>query len=333
MRMTTLRARLLSLGLLFTLALAGCGGGEASPQPQPAAAQYKVHFAQYSSGLPILVQWRNHLVAEAKKNPDIELTVSDGQNNPSKLVADIEDAVTRKVNLIIIQAGDSQVPVPGVEGAAAAGIPVIAMQKRINSDKVTATYVGDDEEHGRLQAKAIVDTLTRRKGKPAGNLIFVNGVPGASITVDMNKGIKEVLSKYPDIKVVCDQPGAFRRDQGVQVLENCLQAHPDADGVWFIGADVGPGLVYAIEQAGKQKQLFVVGSGGYMEEIKLIMEDRVAVYDLVLPDGVKPALEGAAAILKGQKAAKDTKILGLEVTKTNAQQYHKQGPLAVEWPV
>lgn len=292
----------------------------------------KVHFAQYWSGVPILADWRDVLESEVKAvYPDWELSVSDAQNDPTRLVTDIENAINRGVDLIIVQAGDGQVPVPAVEKATAAGIPVIAMQKRVNTDAVTVTVVADDVSQGEAQAEALVSALEKRNGAAEGKVIIVNGIAGASLTVEQNEGFMKVLKNHPDIKVVCDQPANYKPDVGASVLENCLQATPDADAVWYIGTDLGPVLANTIQQANGGKTL-LLGGGGSANTLKLMASSEGIVYDQVFPNCVRPALAAAARLLAGESVPSEILVKGVGVTPQEADSYLDAARKYVDWP-
>ncbi len=310
------------------------GKGTAETAAFKKAPPWKVHFAQYWTGIPILAQWRTIMRQVVLSDyPEIQLSLSDGQNNPLKLVSDLEDAIARKVDLIIINTGDSQVPVPAVERAIARGIPVVAMQKRINTEQVTVTVVGDDVEQGRDQGEALVNELKRRHGgKAQGKVILVNGTPGASITIEQNQGLKAVLAQHPEVKVVCDQPGNFQREKSVAVLENCLQANPHAEAIWYLGANVGAALATAIEQAGKANRIFIVGGGGSMEALGLIKSGRVIVYDQIFPNAVRPALAVARRVLSGQPVPRLVVVKGGRINAGNVDTYLDRSIPHVDWP-
>lgn len=293
----------------------------------------QVHFAQYWSGLPVLASFRDELVNATKEHyPDVELSVSDGQNDPGKLVADIEDAIARGVDAIIVNAGDGQVPVPAVERAVAQGIPVVAMQKRIATDDVTATVVADDVEQGRLQGEALVDALEQRNGSPEGKLVIVNGIAGASLTVEQNEGFREAIGAHDGIEIVCDQPGNFARDQSTTVLENCLQANPDADAVWYLGADVGPALASTLERLGKAEQVVVVGGGGNMETLAVIRDGGPIVHDQVFPSGALPAIGATARLLEGEEVPSEIVVHSPGVTPQNVDKFYNEDQGYVYWP-
>ncbi len=63
--------------------------------------------------------------AETAAKGKANLIVLDAQNKPDKQVSDLEDLITRKVSVIVVNATDSDAIVPAIKKANAAHIPVI----------------------------------------------------------------------------------------------------------------------------------------------------------------------------------------------------------------
>ena len=364
---TRSRKRLVvSVALLGVLALSACAGGSASKTGKEAFGSdnsavktvddvyefsdavatipgkrtdgpWKVEFTQYWTGLPVLQHYYDQIKEDAKQFSDITLSTSDGGNDPSKLVSNIDSAVARQVDLIIVAAGDGTVPAKAVERAVKAGIPVIAMQKRIATGDVSMTVVGDDLDQGKQQATGLVNTLKERNGGEAkGQVIIVNGPPGASLTVQQNKGFKEVISKSPDVKIVCDQNGQFKSDTAVTVTENCLQANADADAIWYLGASIGPALQTTLKRLGNSESVFLVGGGGNTETLKLMEQGGTAgsiQYDQIFCDCALPAIAAAHRILNGEDVPKEVIVKSPGVTPKSASELlsKNSGPY-VTWP-
>src|SRR5690606_13522648 len=105
---------------------------------------YRVHFAVYSTGHPWVAALVDHMETHLGEDPDFILTVSDGQLKKEKLISDIEDAVSKGIDLLLVNSSDADSPREAVEAAIAQGIPVMGVQKGVNSDKITAVVLADE---------------------------------------------------------------------------------------------------------------------------------------------------------------------------------------------
>ena len=113
---------------------------------------------------------------------------------------------------------------------------------------------------GEEEAKALVDHCSTGKG-PSTKIAFVQGVVTGAANIYLKRGITNVFSQHPEIKIVSDQAANYDPAKARAIMETVLQQNPDlcgAVGVWD-SADVGIGA--AVAAAGKTGQVFVVTSG------------------------------------------------------------------------
>src|ERR1700712_1693258 len=75
--------------------------------PARAAAKWRVGFSQCTTLEPWRVQFNKDIEAEAKKHPDVELIITDGQDKTEKQVADCENLVVQQVNVILVSPKES----------------------------------------------------------------------------------------------------------------------------------------------------------------------------------------------------------------------------------
>lgn len=263
---------ILAVLLIFTLTIFG--------------AKYRIGLSLSTLNNPFFVTLRDGALDKAKEL-GIELIVVDAQDKPSKQLNDIEDLIQQKVDLIIINPTDSDAIVTAVEEANEAGIPVITVDRAANGGKVVVHIASDNVLGGRMAARFIAEKLG---GK--GKVVELVGIPGTSAARDRGLGFETELKKYPGIVLVAKQTANFNRAEGLTVMENILQAHPDIDAVFAQNDEMALGAIEAIKAAGKLGEIIVVGF-----------------------DAIPDALE---AVKKGEMAA------------TIAQQPYLMGQLAVE---
>jgi len=80
-----------------------------------------------------------------------------------------------------------------------------------------------------------------------GNLALDN-----EAAIQRTEGIKKVVKeKFPDIKVVREQTGNWKRDQGKTIMENWLASGQEINGVAANNDEMALGALHAIKVAGK----------------------------------------------------------------------------------
>lgn len=217
------------------------------------AKDLEVAVAFCTLNIPFFVEMENG-VREAAKEAQVRLVVTNAEDSAAKQLSQVEDLITRKPDLLLLAPVDSDVLVSAVEAAHKANIPVITIDRTVNSDKVL-TFIGvDDVAGGRAAGEYVVERLN---GK--GNVIMLEGVMGSSAQRDRAQGFEEVISQYEGIKMLAKQTANFNRVEGMNVTENLLQAHPDVDAIFAQNDEMALGALRAIEAAQKQGKIIVVG--------------------------------------------------------------------------
>ncbi|MCG0238288.1 MAG: ribose ABC transporter substrate-binding protein RbsB [Firmicutes bacterium] len=294
-----------ALAAVLALALvAGCGqkqdGGAGQNQPSQTGGeqqgqQYTIGLAISTLNNPFFVDLQKG-AEEAAKAAGVKLVVSDAQDDTAKQVSDIEDLITQKVDVLIINPTDSDAVVPAVEAANQAGIPVITVDRGANGGKVVAHVASDNVAGGKMAGELIVQLLG---GK--GKVIELEGIPGTSAARDRGKGFHEAVDPVEGIEVVAKQPADFDRAKGMQVMENLLQAHPDVDAVFAHNDEMALGAIEALKAAGKTG-VIVVGFDATEDARKAVEAGEMAATVAQKPAEMgKIAVETALKVLKGEQ--------------------------------
>jgi ribose transport system substrate-binding protein len=204
-------------------------------------------------------------------------------DNPEEQIRMIEDAINQGVDGILVYAVDSRAVSPALQKANEAGIPIVGLGTvAFDVEHVTfisADYYGRTYEMGHLLADRLGGT---------GNVVTIDGVPGAQNAKDMRAGYLDALSEYQNIQVLASQTGYWKRLEGLAAMENLLQRYPEIDGV--VGADdeSALGAVQALESAGyvPGEDVFVVGFNATHDAVCAIREGRLYASDNADPGGL-----------------------------------------------
>lgn len=184
----------------------------------------------------------------------VRLVVTDAQNDLNKQISDIEDLIQQGVDVLLVNATDSAGVVPAVKKANDAGIPVFAIDRAIDISSgamVVAQIASDNVFGGKLQARQLAKVLGG-----SGNVVELEGIPGASAAIDRKSGFEsELKTVAPGITILADQPAGFDQAEGLNVMQNLLQAHQGKiDAVVAANDSMAVGALQAIQQAGATRQ-------------------------------------------------------------------------------
>ncbi|ETK16113.1 ABC transporter substrate-binding protein [Pseudomonas sp. FH1] len=195
-----------------------------------------------SLGNPYFVTLADGATARAKElNPNVKVTSVSADYDLSKQFSQIDNFISSKVDLILINAVDPSAMASAIKKARDAGIVVVAVD--VDAKGVNATVQTNNVEAGKLACQYLVDKLS---GK--GNVIIQNG-PQVTAVTDRVKGCKAALAAAPDIKVLSDdQDGKGSREGGLNVMQGYLTRFPKIDGLFAINDPQAIGSDLAAKQ-------------------------------------------------------------------------------------
>ncbi len=267
----------------------------------PVAAQ-DLTIASSMPGLefPFFVHMQKELRAEAAALGGIELIEMDGENSTPKQTADVEAAIIRGVDGIIISPKDAVAMAPVLQAAVDAGVPVVTIDRRVEGVNGILAHVGADNViGGEAQGQLIIDTF------PDGaTIVNLQGQPGSSPAIDRNKGVHNALDPMSDKYVfVVEQTANFAREEGASVTEAILAGlDSPPDVIVAANDDMAFGALQVVQEQNLDiavigfdtlpEALASVRDGGLLATIEQFPggQSRGATQTLVsfLRDGVQP---------------------------------------------
>jgi ribose transport system substrate-binding protein len=149
---------------------------------------------------------------------------------------------------------------------------------------------------GKLAGELIVKALN---GK--GNVVELQGQPGTDAARDRSNGFRQALAAAPGLKIVASQPANFDRTQGLNVMENILQAHPKVDAVFAADDEMALGAIKAIRAA--RLKVVVVGFDGTPDAFAAVKNGTMYATIAQQPSLIGSlGVEQADKVIKGQPA-------------------------------
>lgn len=180
-----------------------------------------------------------------------------------------ENFVARNPDAIMYVFCNSQVLGSGLQKAAQRNIPVFGLDNWLSGPSVVGEVTSDNFDIGRKAANYVVNRL-----KGAGNVVeFIT--PGHRGIEIRNKMWDLILAEYPEIKEISRQPWTDPNVVGSarDRMEAILLANPEPGSIDAVHAcfDLpGFGAADAIEAAGREDEIFVIGIDGDREALRRI---------------------------------------------------------------
>ncbi|WP_434668304.1 substrate-binding domain-containing protein [Paraburkholderia sp. A3BS-1L] len=279
-----------------------------------------IGLSQESLDHPWLATQRKQ-IEDAASKAGIRVLATDGQGNVATQIAGIEDLESKGIKLLMVQAGKAEGLRQELASLKEQRIPYMFVGKPIDNAGAITMVSGDNRALGADAGRFIVDTLMQKNGKPSGNIVILEGIPGDETSVNRIGGLTSVTDRYSGIKVVARQPGDYRRPKAYAVMQNILQAHPPGtvDLVFAANGEMALGAIQAIKESGRTKEIKVLGIDGQKEEFDAIRAgDELATW-LYPPAGTE-GMAIALKVLKGEKVPPKVVLPTVRVTKDNVNQ-------------
>lgn len=304
------------------LAMCGCGQKTEKTATTPTAAapkQITIGITYQDLQDEFIINIQDAVRAEAKKL-NVKLIESDGQGNAENQISQVQDFLAQNVDAVILNPFEKDGSAPAVNLAVRAHKPIVVVNAIVsNLDKANAYVGSQDAEAGRIEAQRMADVL---HGK--GNVVIIHGPNGHSAEVQRSEGIREVLAKYPNIKVVAEQTANWNRAQALNLMENWLASGQKIDGVIAQNDEMALGALKAVEAAGKGGQIAVIGIDAIPDALKAVADGKMVgtVFQDAKGQGAM-AVDLAVALAQGKSVNHDNYIPFQLVTTTNVSQFAK----------
>lgn len=245
--------------------------------------------------------WRMFLKAnfdaEVAKHPEIsKVYFTDAGENPGKQASDINDLLTKGVDLLLVQPTMGAAIVPIIESAYEEDVPIIIFDGTVPTEDYTA-YVGQDmKKLGANYAKELIRMMGEK-----GNIVMLSGIAG-QMSVELRlEGAKEVFANYPDINILDIQYTGWSIPKAKEIMQSFLQAYPKIDGIWGDSGLMSFPALAVMKEAGVP---LVPSTGDHLNGYaKFLVENNIEGY-------IEPysTLQAAWALDEGLKVVKGEEI-------------------------
>lgn len=280
-----------------------------------AGEKIKIGFSQCTLNHPWRVAQTDVNKAYAEANlKDVELIVTDGNNDSGKQVSDVENLLSQGIKVLILSPLTADALTPIAKQAMDAGVAVVTLDRKVNT-KVTCHLGANNLPIG----AAAADFVSKRLGGK-GAIIELQGTAGASATTDRNKGFVDELTKSPDLKIVASQNCDYTRDKAVKFMEDMLQRFGEGEiqAVYAHNDEMALGAIQVLEGANRLKDVVVVGIDGQNNAIQAVADGKLGAtftYPYCAPDGVQYAYK----VAMGEAVPEDVVLQSVAITPENAK--------------
>ncbi|KAB8310116.1 sugar ABC transporter substrate-binding protein [Erwinia endophytica] len=257
---------------------------------------------------------------EAAKASGKNLVIFNATDNPVAQNDAIENYIQQGVKGILVDAIDVNGIMPAIKEAAAAHIPVVAIDAVLPAGPQAAQVGVDNIEGGKILGKFFLDYVHNNMAGKA--RLGIVGALNSAIQNDRQKGFADTIKSNQQITVADVVDGRNIQDDAMTAAENLITGNPDLTAIYATGEPALLGAIAAVENQGRQKDIKVFGwdltakaisgiDGGYV--VAVLQQD---------PEKMgSEALKALNTITAGKTVPKRILVPATVVTKANVDTY------------
>lgn len=261
---------LLTMIFLLTFAMAACGSK--NDETTSGKKKLKIGVIYLTAEHPYYQAHAKQTQAYAKEK-GIELVELDGKVDQANMTTQMENLIAQKVDGIIYALLEPKAASADILAAQDAGIPVVTFAIKHDPTIAKAPFVGIPEsDAGALGGEEAANEFKKNfpDKDPVLGLIDMVGVKPVNDRIDgFVKGFQKV---FPDAKIAGRLDGKGKKDEALNVTEDFLQKHPEANVFYGGNGDMALGALAALEARGRgtiKTELVVSHDGSEPEVLKI----------------------------------------------------------------
>jgi ribose transport system substrate-binding protein len=252
---------------------------------------------------------------------NVDVTWFDGQLDAVKQRAAIDNMASQKWDFVAMQAFGIGTLTAPVNKMIDAGIPVIDMDTLIaplDTINVHTFLAPDNVFMGSSVTQTLVNAINGE-----GTIVMTQGALGHTGAQGRAKGFHEVVSKFPKIQVLDEQPADWDVTKVARIWETLLTKYPKIDAAFFHNDDMAL-AAYKVMQAKGRTETKIGGVDAMPPAIKAVQAGQMLatvrnpscrIHGGAIIAGVQAVVQGAKT---GKDIPKNIVTDGPVVTKANA---------------
>lgn len=302
-----------SLILLFLLL--------ACSQPSEKSRTLIIGFSQCTTG----DDWRQTMNDEMRReigfypNYDIELIIRDAHDQSEQQIEDIKYLVSQGIDILIVSPNEAEPLTQIVEEVYSQGIPVMVIDRMINSDKYTAFLGGKNFDIGLGAAHFAAQLLEGR-----GRVLEITGLPGSTPAMERGKGFREGLINYPGIEIVNSLNGSWLHDRARVLTNDLFFENKNFDLIFAYNDPMAFGAYLSAQK--HHINPYIIGVDGLNTPnggINMVLDGYIDG-TFLYPTGGSKAIELAINAYEGKPFSKVNYLTTIRLDANNAQTLKRQ---------
>jgi ribose transport system substrate-binding protein len=215
---------------------------------------YASSYAGNTWRAAVMDRLQNDLIPKWKKLGLLkDVIITQSSLKDATQIQQMRQLVDQGVDAIIVCCSNPTALNQTVKYAYDKGIPVISA-----TGYLTSPYSLNSSSNYQVAGREMGDWMATEIGKK-GNVLIVQGIPGTSASDAQDRGIKQALATYPNVKIVGDVAGMWTDQVAQAEVQKWLATNPgQLDGV-IVQSAAELGVLRALQQSGRNMAPITIG--------------------------------------------------------------------------
>lgn len=177
---------------------------------------------------------------------------------PERELASVEDAITQKMDGIVLMSISQTSITSSVNTAYNAKVPIFMLFGY--SEELKDKMVGSVQADGKLSGKTIGTWVAQNI--PEGEVACIMGQPGRGDAEMYRDAFLAEMQKNPKLDFVAAVPGDWNRQKAFNQMQNLITSFPNLKACFVQNEDMALGAIQALKEAGKEGEVAIVSQNG-----------------------------------------------------------------------
>ena len=324
------RWRVAAMAVLITTAVSGAGCSSKVPAADGGSKgdkdEFVVGYSQSNNAEPYRAQLNLQLKYFMKQHKNLKLLpIADAKQASATQVSQVQQFIQQRVDALIVSPTEPAPLTAAVKQVCQAKIPVIILDRSVNTDCYTSFIGGDNYEIGKKAGEAAVKELPN-----GGNVVELRGLLSNQPQIDRDKGFRDAIAASPQVKIIADREAKWLKESATPIMQQWLAKNPKIDVVYGHNDPMALGAYLAAKAQKRDTQMKFIGIDGLAIPdggIRAVQQGQLLT-TFVYPTGAKEAAETVFALSQGKQVQKKQTLHTTQVTKENAAQLYQQYDMA-----
>lgn len=204
-------------------------------------------------------------VAAKEFNVKVDFTATDDENDINGQINLVNQAIERKVDALILAPIGYNELVQVTEEATNKKIPVLAIDSKVNTGEISSFIATDNFNAGKRAGEKLSDIAGKNS-----RIAIINFDKDTVNAKEREEGLMEVLSKYPEMKVVAKEYNLSDSKIASQLTRKIISNNGVIDAIIALNSISSIGVAQAIDEMGLAGRVKVIAFDSSPEEIELL---------------------------------------------------------------